>query len=700
MVILALPSSLENFEGRVNHTAVAGQSETIVFVSPLGSERYKANITACLKGIAENLEAVPSPSQKTLGFNFLHSYFVVSAGEAYIAKVGGLLERAHIIRRPTPTRFQIYLLDQGFQDEVEYTDLFEYPEELLSVGAFTCICPVLVSSDELPKVDNNIIDRKCICIVEGVAKSVVVFGFVKGKLSVENVNGLADSKKDALDSRSFESFDSSTFDGRSLSSTSDSFSESELIYSFNVVAYSRGDLVRDLILMIGCTKKTMKCLGAVPVRQIGAFFKQSAFKGFSPEGLPTVINVRFDKMDRLYSTFWVVNAKTFSTVEQVLKGSAKRLSRCPNLTVTGEGLAESVPCVVRTRTDSPFKEFYRAVPIRFDSSSKRFSIFLVDFGWFKWVVANDVYDISILDEVDPVRNLPVALIHCREVEEGSLHAKDLTKGRECRMVIKERDSKNICSVSLYDVSEKPVLAGNSFSLHNDEIVARDEEEKLPSNVADLTDISSCRKLINDVCVQQLKVSLMMETLSTCPTNYNQSWAGPGLYPSTPVLPTFMPVVPMPLIMPLQSSVTGKKGVMHSGGNAESGDLSTFCEDKNQTSWSYRQNESKKSWEFNEGCSYNTASLKRHKPGFSPGQKNNHSIYNHDRNQGRYVPNSSVRQEREGTDVRVPYDGNGLTVIEFLSKLIHADGEKGSRWDRISKRGPVQHQNDRKGIGIK
>lgn len=62
MVILALPSSLENFEGRVNHTAVAGQSETIVFVSPLGSERYKANITACLKGIAENLEAVPSPS--------------------------------------------------------------------------------------------------------------------------------------------------------------------------------------------------------------------------------------------------------------------------------------------------------------------------------------------------------------------------------------------------------------------------------------------------------------------------------------------------------------------------------------------------------------------------------------------------------------------------------------------------------------
>lgn len=28
------------------------------------------------------------------------------------------------------------------------------------------------------------------------------------------------------------------------------------------------------------------------------------------------------------------------------------------------------------------------------------------------------------------------------------------------MVIKERDSKNICSVSLYDVSEKPVLAGS------------------------------------------------------------------------------------------------------------------------------------------------------------------------------------------------------------------------------------------------
>ena len=29
----------------------------------------------------------------------------------------------------------------------------------------------------------------------------------------------------------------------------------------------------------------------------------------------------------------------------------------------------------------------------------RFSIFLVDFGWFKWVVANDVFDISSLEPV-------------------------------------------------------------------------------------------------------------------------------------------------------------------------------------------------------------------------------------------------------------------------------------------------------------
>uniref|UniRef100_A0A0N5AQF1 Tudor domain-containing protein n=1 Tax=Syphacia muris TaxID=451379 RepID=A0A0N5AQF1_9BILA len=548
MVVLSLPSSLSNFEGRINHTAIAGCSETLVFVSPLGSDYCKAKINKCLKDVAENLTAISSPS-------------VPKQGEAYIAKIGALFERAHIIRRPTPTRFQIYLIDQGFQDEVEYTDLFEYPSELFNIGVFVCICPVLVSSDELPKCNNTIVDRTCLCNVEGIARSLVVFGFVKGQLKLTDLDSAADMKHKLLDGKSTGSLDISTFDHKTVSNISSS--ESELIYSSNVnfsasgfderMCHENDRIINGRIDFDGSFHRSG--VGAISRnKQLGAFFKQRAFKEFYPDDLPVTINVRFEKMDRLYSTFWVVNSKIFTAVEQALRAGSSRFSRCPKLKAAEEDFfANTIPCVVRTWTDSPFKEFYRAVPVRFDRFRRRFSIFLVDFGWFKWVVDSDVYNISTLSSTDPIRSLPVALIHCQEGQSGSLHAADLVRGREYKMVIRRRGLKGIFAVSLYHCSEQSKLSQ-----------ASEEVDRLPESQSKLNDLSSCKKLINDVCVQQLKVSLMMETLSTSPSAYHQSWMGiPGIYPSVSVVP-FMPILSMPMIIPPQNgNITSTKDVLPS-----------------------------------------------------------------------------------------------------------------------------------------
>lgn len=50
---------------------------------------------------------------------------------------------------------------------------------------------------------------------------------------------------------------------------------------------------------------------------MGALFRQTAFKEFTPGHMPTKLRVRFEKKDRSMKTFWVVNPRTFSAVEKV-----------------------------------------------------------------------------------------------------------------------------------------------------------------------------------------------------------------------------------------------------------------------------------------------------------------------------------------------------------------------------------------------
>uniref|UniRef100_A0A0R3R808 Tudor domain-containing protein n=1 Tax=Brugia timori TaxID=42155 RepID=A0A0R3R808_9BILA len=181
-------------------------------------------------------------------------------------------------------------------------------------------------------------------------------------------------------------------------------------------------------------------------------FTQTAFKQYKPDVIPTVVSVRFDKKDRVLDRFWVVNKSIFSTVERVLKENSRKISGFPVLrqTLDNDILMRKIPCVVRTRAESAYKAYYRAVPSRFDARTKRCSIFLVDFGWFKWVLAKDVIDISAMDKSNPIRNLPVAMIHCQEDVTSVLHAKNLSKGADCYMRVKESLSQDVYLVDLLE----------------------------------------------------------------------------------------------------------------------------------------------------------------------------------------------------------------------------------------------------------
>uniref|UniRef100_A0A914RE58 Tudor domain-containing protein n=1 Tax=Parascaris equorum TaxID=6256 RepID=A0A914RE58_PAREQ len=198
--------------------------------------------------------------------------------------------------------------------------------------------------------------------------------------------------------------------------------------------------------------------------KMGALFRQTAFKEFSPGHMPTKLRVRFEKKDRSVKTFWVVNPRTFSAIEKALRDNESIFGEYPYMRGDEDAnVLRSIPCIVYTRADSSHTTFFRAVAAHYDKKTRRifeklgffvhkFSIFLVDFGWFKWVLAKDVIDISSMDKTNPLRDLPVALIHCREDNSSPLRAEELVKGNDYMMTVKSSGAAKIFSVLIDNIN--------------------------------------------------------------------------------------------------------------------------------------------------------------------------------------------------------------------------------------------------------
>uniref|UniRef100_A0A915PGI9 Tudor domain-containing protein n=1 Tax=Setaria digitata TaxID=48799 RepID=A0A915PGI9_9BILA len=560
MVAISLPETIANFEGEISHVVVAG-NETLTFIKPSKWREERKRISSKLQSLAQSLRKFKSLS-------------AVKSGEVYITNVKGSLERSYIIRRPTPDTYSIYLIDKGMQCEVQFDDIYEFPAELLDFELFSCVCPVFVPSADQLSIYKAFIGHKCRCEVEMVSKSFVVLGYVRGRLLVENgdiyedlqdivygklANGLKSSGRGYIRSNILTEVSEGDTVSWTASGQMDDSSSGELTYrcsSTEKIAQKTSTASCISNKKTSLTPKKIRCAqehgsymdaelcNEYDTVKTEALFTQTAFKQYKPDVIPTVISVRFDKRDRMFDRFWVVNKSIFSTVEKLLKGSAKRLTGFPSLRQRlDDGLqVTQIPCIVRTRAESAYKAFYRAVPARFDARTKRFSIFLVDFGWFRWVLANDVIDISTMYKSDPIRNLPVAMIHCQEDATSVLHAKNLSKGANCYMRVKGCPAQDVYLVDLLE----------SEDAMKDQIVgAVDSHCKFLSNMGGNGVLSLSKKLANETCQQQLMASMVLGTSSVADRNQaiQSQHVWPVYYPSPFSLPMMMPIA-LPMMMPM------------------------------------------------------------------------------------------------------------------------------------------------------
>ncbi|KAL4001654.1 hypothetical protein ACH3XW_0155 [Acanthocheilonema viteae] len=554
MVVISLPTTIRNFEGEISHVVVAG-NETLTFIKPFQWQEERRKISLKLHSLAQSLRKFQSLS-------------AVKSGEIYIANVKGSLERSYIIRRPAFNTYSIYLIDKGMQCEVQFDDIYEFPPELLDFALFSCVCPVFVPSAEQLNIYKAFIGHRCKCEVETVSRSFVVLGYIRGRLLVENddlyedlqdivsgrlaKNKLSDFAKGSVRSEiSEEDTVSWTASGQMDDSSS---SELTCCCSFTEKVAQKTRVVSRTF----CRRNSIASKEIKYGQQYGSYmdtearteydmvkaqtlFTQTAFKQYKPDMIPTIISVRFDKRDRSSGRFWVVNKNIFSIVEKVLKKSTRRIIGFPLLHQRLDDVPiRQIPCVVRTRAESAYKAFYRAVPSRYDARTKRFSIFLVDLGWFKWVLANDVIDISAMNKSNPIRNLPVAMIHCQEDVTTVLHAKDLSRGTNCYIRVKRCPIQDVCLVDL-------LKAGRTI-------------DDMTGSMGEMEGTSSSGKPPSETHERQLMASMMLETLNTenhylaTQTQHTRSLC--CLPPFSMIMPV---VLPMMMSMPVPNTALPSTG---------------------------------------------------------------------------------------------------------------------------------------------
>ncbi|CAG9539527.1 unnamed protein product [Cercopithifilaria johnstoni] len=578
MVVMSLPFTVPDFEGEISHVTVAG-SEALIFVKLTTWQREWEKINAKIRDLAPLLEEV------TL-------FSGVKSGEVYIVKVKGSFERAFIIRRPMPEIYAVHLIDKGIQCEVELGEIYEYPSELLEFGVFNCVCPVLVPLLEDLSLYKSYVGYKCKCNVEIALKSLVVMGFVRGRFSIE-IEGRYENLQDIILEKVKIGPGNSDFTfephwatekhaGHIQAGQTDvsysSSSSSESSYHNPCTQAGLKTNTNSALSFPGTRNFAIPkkeklnffihnniCLNSIfflaiytapeivagrDKAKVGTLFNQRAFLHYIPEMLPITLSVRFDKTDRVMSTFWVINKKILADVEKALREVGDRLSRFPPINQRGEDIQmRETPCIVRSRADNVYNSLFRAVPAQYDARTKRVSAFLVDFGWFKWVLASDVLDISSMEISNPVRNLPAAMIHCREDKTSMLHAKDLIKGTNCEMTIKGNALRDVYTVDLVE----PLFMPNRIDGTSNEQPINGREATI-GNMQEAEVISSCKKLVTETCQRQLMTSMMMETLSIASRELAQQpqnfW--PAVY--RPTFPMAMPVM-MPMAFPVMFPMT-------------------------------------------------------------------------------------------------------------------------------------------------
>uniref|UniRef100_A0A915BXI2 Tudor domain-containing protein n=1 Tax=Parascaris univalens TaxID=6257 RepID=A0A915BXI2_PARUN len=419
------------------------------------------------------------------------------AGRVYLIRAEEKYERAWFLKyHPNDAQtIQMMLFDKGIESHVERNAIFSCPIEAAAIDVFGVRCPVLVANatEEVRCVARKLFSHKCRCIPDHAVSDSHMMPYLKGRILIEYESGGYAELKDialkpiqgrdcakfiiqcepdaagcsqpslitsAITGESAAPNGSDGFENQNHLKRNNSFSQRPLDGSFHRRgggrppngprrnAYSTPAFMGNQQGAFLSRSNSIEEHYAVE-KQVPPPIHGSIFKEFEPSVYPKLMRVRYDREDGEVplEQFWVIDPSAFTTVERVLHEGRERYGDLGTMESSNLHHLAGLGCLVRVSVDGGSRCLCRAIIGKYSSRQKRVSVYLVDFGLFKWARGNDLLDLSSLNESDPALAIHVSMFRCRMGPGASMRMQDMMKGSEYEILIVSRDADGIFVVS-------------------------------------------------------------------------------------------------------------------------------------------------------------------------------------------------------------------------------------------------------------
>ncbi|KHN83289.1 hypothetical protein Tcan_13482 [Toxocara canis] len=489
---------LENFDGHLGHLVDgATPSNFFIYVIPQMSDVAKQSIRAALISNSGEIQPIPLADNLENG-----CVYVVREEENY--------ERAWFIKDDKEGKgvVEMVLIDKGRGMMVPRDEVLKCPHEAAVFDVFGVMCPFLISnaSGELRHVAETLNGQECRCICDRAVNESETIPYVKGHVLVQYENGTYADLKDIavtpVEGKDYAkfmfehapnaptntlpadtgnpSFSVPANEGDVQCSTPPSSggmrNESEHTEQNDQREFrlftprSRG---RGLFLGRGFTPRgglsawsggMFEDRGTNEHDEVPPSMFGSGFKELEPMSYPKLFRVRYDREDREMplTQFWVVDPAMFSTMERLLYEGRRRYSELQTAVRVPLAQLNGMGCLVRTYIDGATSAcLCRAIVGEYSYRLRKLSVYLIDFGQFKWVRGCDLFDISMLDETDPVRAMHAAMFRCRLDQNAKMRIQDFTKGMEYELWLLSKGPDGVFVVNTVNPNGTPL--GNALS---------------------------------------------------------------------------------------------------------------------------------------------------------------------------------------------------------------------------------------------
>uniref|UniRef100_A0A915PNH5 Tudor domain-containing protein n=1 Tax=Setaria digitata TaxID=48799 RepID=A0A915PNH5_9BILA len=458
-----------NFDGFISHVSDSGESsEVIIYVAHVVSDDSKVNDGREI-GTGQDLFNSGNHMNEN-GNNF---------GDVFTIRVGQCVERVAAKNFSENERLtKVRLIDKGIDVEVERNALF--PSTSQAKIDADCMCPILVvdAGEEQREVAAQITGRECRCINGNLVVIPSVGLCVKGRLLISYGNGgyaeLKDISLVPAEGQECSKFVMDSMPQANVDTQQSSEHEKSYHYHNDLIGHRRNDFenggryerkndCNDRMVVYGdrCGHRAHTFINnSVANRWNNNQFEENSTiiednVPVSPRNRPSFFNANFD-YDRIKHRNEMDEAYAMVPRSNILHEGRQRYSACPQFDTTQIHELSGMGCLVRASVDSGCRSLCRAEIIKFAENTHRFSVYLVDYGFYKWVKCNDVFDISVINKKDKILYLPVALLHCRleNYAGNGIFLQHLEKGGEYEIIIKSRDARGIFNVAIKQVDDE------------------------------------------------------------------------------------------------------------------------------------------------------------------------------------------------------------------------------------------------------